>query len=328
MGIRALRKLQFGLESTPGAGAAATHIWRGPVEGLQNLQEVTFVPEDVGLLVPTDRSYIGRQLGGCNLPETPVTFQQAIYPLMGGMNSTSEVEGSGMHYVLYCGTMSKPTHKTFTFEAGNDEEVEELTYAFCTNIEITGTPGEALRWSSEWRGRHAGTSSFTSSLVLPNVEEVLFSKGKLCIDPLGDVATIGVTLKSQTLMGLKVAVNTGLSPKFMADGGLAFSRIAYAQPEVVAEVTFEHNSTAEAEKAYWNSQATRMLHIGFEGSALTTPGTNYSTHYFGIDLVGRWESFSVLDELNGNDVVTGVFRARYNSLPQTFATFHVVMETP
>jgi hypothetical protein len=43
-----------------------------------------------------------------------------------------------------------------------------------------------------------------------------------------------------------------------------------------------------------------------------------------VDLAGKWESFEVLGERDGNDVVVGHFRARYSSADTLFASFVVI----
>ncbi len=56
-GARALRKLQFGKETTAGTNVDATTIWRG-MGTIKDEREVVFPAEDVGILGGTDRSYI------------------------------------------------------------------------------------------------------------------------------------------------------------------------------------------------------------------------------------------------------------------------------
>ena len=60
-----------------------------------------------------------------------------------------------------------------------------------------------------------------------------------------------------------------------------------------------------------------------EGSALATPG-NYTYKTLIIDLAGKWEKFAALGDQDGDNVLTGTFRARYNSDAALFAEFVVV----
>jgi hypothetical protein len=66
--------------------------------------------------------------------------------------------------------------------------------------------------------------------------------------------------------------------------------------------------------------------LKFEGNALTTSGTfTYKTLI--IDLAGTWESFDSIGDMNGNDIVTGTFRAGYDATAAKFAEIKVVNET-
>jgi hypothetical protein len=59
---------------------------------------------------------------------------------------------------------------------------------------------------------------------------------------------------------------------------------------------------------------------------LTTAGT-FTTKKVRIDLAGKWESFDKIGEVNGNDIVTGTFRAGYNPTAAKFAEIKVVNQT-
>ena len=48
-GIRALRKLQYGKETTAGTAVAATAVWRG-IGTIQDNLETVFPAEDIGIL--------------------------------------------------------------------------------------------------------------------------------------------------------------------------------------------------------------------------------------------------------------------------------------
>ena len=55
-GIKALRKLQFGRETTAGTITTPTFIWRG-MGTIADTREVKFPQEDIGYLGGTTRSY-------------------------------------------------------------------------------------------------------------------------------------------------------------------------------------------------------------------------------------------------------------------------------
>jgi hypothetical protein len=81
-----------------------------------------------------------------------------------------------------------------------------------------------------------------------------------------------------------------------------------------------------AEKEAWRNGTPRQIRLLIEGDALTSAGTSYSKKTVRIDLAGKWESFEALSDQDGNDTVTGLFRARYNQLADLFAEIVVVNE--
>jgi hypothetical protein len=83
-----------------------------------------------------------------------------------------------------------------------------------------------------------------------------------------------------------------------------------------------------AEKAAWRAGTARLIQLKFEGSALTTTDdlATYDVKTFIINLAGKWEKFGPLDDQDGDDVVTGTFRARYNAEAARFAEIIVVNE--
>ncbi len=68
------------------------------------------------------------------------------------------------------------------------------------------------------------------------------------------------------------------------------------------------------------------MRLKINGSALTTAGSGYTYKTLIVDLAGKWETFDKIDEQDGNDIVTGTLRARYNSTAALFAEFVVVNE--
>lgn len=328
MGIKALRKIQLGKETTAGTAVAATRIWRG-LGVLKDTRETIFPDEDIGYLSGKDRNYVPKLGGAISFPAIPATFEDLPVILSAGVKNivtgVTDTGGSGKVYTYTFPTTSANTIKTWTIEGGDDTQAEEIEYSFVESFELSGNGGEALNMSAEWLGRQITKTSFTASVTTPaTVEEILFGKGKLYIDAAS--GAIGATEKSNTLLGMSLAVKTGWIAKYAADGQLYFSWAHSTKPEILLNVTFEHNATAVAEKDAWIAKTARLLRLKFEGNALTTAGTfTYKTLL--IDLAGKWESFDAIGDQDGNDIVTGVFRAGYDSTAAKFAEIKVVNET-
>jgi hypothetical protein len=311
-GVKALRKIQLGAESTAGTAVAATTIWRG-MGTIKDDRETVFVEEDVGYLGGVDRAYQPKYLATLDLESVPATFEQLPYILEMGIElETPTQDGAGTDYIYsYDGpTTAQNTPRTFTIEGGDDQQAEEMEYAHAESFTIEGEAGQAVMMQATLKGRQVVTTSFTGALSLPTVEEILTSKGNLFIDDVS--GTIGTTQKTNTLLSFALNWTTGFQPVWTADGQLYFSFVKQVMPEIVLDVTFEHDGTAVAEIANWRAETSRLIRLLFEGSVFGTPGTTYNNKTLIIDLAGRWDNFDKIGEQDGNDIVTGQFRARYN----------------
>ena len=105
-GVKALRRLQLGRETTAGTIVAATTVWRG--EGVIEDTLVHETPvEDIGLLPDTTRSYIPLKGAKIALAATPATFEQLPHILeMGIATVTGTSDGTGTDWVR---TYTMPT---------------------------------------------------------------------------------------------------------------------------------------------------------------------------------------------------------------------------
>ena len=326
-GVRALRRIQLGAESTgtPGtAVAATTRLWANGT--IEDLRTVTFPQIDVGLLSGTDDQYVSKYLAAITT-EGELSFEQGPYFCEAGIDNIAPTTdtGSGYIYTYTISTTAQGAPRTYTIEGGDDQEAEEMEYAFVKDMTFSGVPGEAWKISANWTGRQASTTTFTASTdaPIPTVEYALFSKTKLYIDETTD--TIGTTLKSNTLLGAELKLTTGFQEVPAADGELYFSFIKQVMPEAILTITFEHDGTATAEKAKWRAGTARQIRLNCLGTALTSAGAHtYKT--FRINLAGKWEKFEKIDEQDGNDIIKATFRARYNSTAALFGSVLFVNE--
>lgn len=328
MSVKLLRRLQIGVESTdaPGTAVAATTLLR-MTGTIQDTRETVFAEEDVGYLSGVDRTYVPK-VGAELEVEGEATFEQLPYILKAGVDHAAATTDTGTGYIW---TFNFPTTaaknlNTYTIEGGDDQACEKTSYAFVTEFALSGEAGAAWKMSASWVGRAINdTDSFTdsASVTLSTVEEMLFSKTKLFIDNATASTDMGLTQKSNTLIGAELNVTTGWGPVFTGEGNLYFSFIKCAEPEILLKITFEHDGSATAEKTAWRAQTARQIRLQCLGSALTTAGA-YTYKTVNIDLVGKWETFDAIEDKDGNDIVTGTFRARYNSTTTTFASITVV----
>lgn len=324
-GVKALRRLQLGDESTPGTAVAASAIWRGTGMGADT-RTVEFPEEDIGRLSKYDRSYVPMLGAEITMDSIPATFEQLPYILEAGVaTETPTQDGTGAAYIYeyLFPTSAQNTPRTYTIEFGDDQQAEEAEYCFVREFTLEGNAGEALMMSATWQGRQVQTTTFTGSIAVPAVEEILFSKGKLYIDGTGTYPA--TTLKSNTLLSMNLSVTTGFTAVQTASGNLYFSFLKQQFPEITLQITFEHDATSVAEKAAWRAGTPRAIRLLFEGSA-SAGNTTYNYKTLIIDLVGKWQTFDALGDQDGNDIVVGTFLGRENSTAGDAGGFIVVNE--
>jgi hypothetical protein len=324
-GIKALRKLQFGRETTSGTISAPTFIWRG-MGTIEDKREVKFPNEDVGYLGGTSRSYIPKYEGGLLIESVPATFEMFPHILeMGIKTATPAIDGttgSGYIYAYAFPTTAPNVIKTYTIEGGDNQEAEVMEYCHVTDFTLTGDERQVWNVGANITGRQVALQAFTGAITVPTAEEMLFQKTKLYIDAIG--GSWGGTQQSNTLIAAQLSVKTGMTAKWTADGELYFSFVQTLTPEIRLRLTFEHDTPSTAQKVNWRAQTPVLVRLDISGSTLATPGTLYSTKKCLIDLAGKWESFKKIGDRNGNDVLEGEFVARYDSTGAKFGTITVV----
>jgi len=326
MGVKALRKIQLGQESTGsfGTAVAATALWRGTGTIADN-RVVEFPEEDIGYLSGTDRSYTPQVEAGLTFEDTPATFEQIHYVLQAGLEKVSATSGDTDYVWQYdFPTTSANNIQAFTIEGGDDENAVEMEYSFVQSFTLSGSGGEAWMLSADWIGRQVTSTgvTFSTGVSVPSVEEILFSKTKLYID--SSTGSFGGTQVSNTLLSATVNVNTGIKPKYTAEGQKYFSFHFNDMPEITLDVTFEHDSNAVTEFENWQDETARLIRLESTGSDLASSGATYSDKTMIIDMAGKWESFDAIGDEDGNDILTGTFRARYNATASDFGKIIIV----
>lgn len=328
-GIKSLRRIQLGRESTPGTIVAATTIWRG--EGtLEDTREVVRPSEDVGLVPDTDRQYVPAYGGRLALPATPATFEQLGHIFdMGLHTAAASADGAGTDYIrIYTLPTTSPYSAsdltTYTVEGGDNAGAEVMEYAHALDFTLDFEAGQAVMLSGTLVGRQVATQAFTGALSVPTVEEILTSKGRVYIDDAS--GTIGTTQASNTILSGSLKVETGWRSVMTADGSLYFTFVKQVKPVITLELTFEHETKAIAEKAKWRAGEARLIRLLFEGSAAATAGTTYTYKTLQIDLAGKYSKFAALEDKDGNDIITATFDVGYNSTASLYAALTLVNE--
>lgn len=327
VGVKPLRRIQGFKEVTPGTGGTSTWLWRG-TGTLEDITEVKEVEEDIGFLIGLDRTYIAKTGGKLSFDSVPATYQQLPYIFEAGIKAvhTGAADGSGSDkiYTYPVSTNSANTLNTYSLEGGDNVGAEVMHYSFVEGFKMSGKSGEAVMISADWQGQAVSTTTFSTQPATPTVNEILFQQAKLYIDAIN--GTAGTTQITNSFMAFDLDCKTAVTPVFSGDGNLFFSFTKITMPEVTIKVTFEHETQSISEKTNWRNQTARKMQIKVTGPAVTTAGTAYSNLTLKMDFPGKWMKFDKIGELNGNDIVIGTFKSKYDSTAGSGPVFTVVNE--
>lgn len=312
-------KLQFGRESTPGTGVAATVIWRGGFANITDDRQREIVDEQVGVLVNAERSYDKSLMGRLSMPATPLTFEQVPHLLEAGVKTVTPT-GAGPYiysYAMPTGN-SVNTVKTYTLEAYNvtvTGDYRELAYSLVEEITFDAKAGEAWQMSANWFGRTPVTGTPTNLSTLQAVEEALLMRTKVYIDATG--GTVGTTQKLGVLMGASMKIKTGLVPVMVGDGQLYFASHKFVKPEVTFSLTLELESggVVAAERAIYEADTVRLFSLVCDGSS--------ANRQFTLKWAGKYDKVNDYSNGNGNTTVQLDGHAVYSSADSLFWSMDV-----
>lgn len=324
-GIRKLRYVQFGKEATLGTSVAATALWRG--SGLlEDKRRVQFPVEDIGIMGGVDRSYVDQYAAALTLDPVPADFEQLPYLFESGVKTVgtgvADGTGSGKVYAYPLPTTSPATVSSFTVEGGDNQQGERFTGGICDTIKLDGKAGEALMMSGTFFGQNVANQAKTGGLLIPTIEDVLFSTGSLYIDAVS--GTAGTTQVATTLLAATATITTGWTPIWTADQ-LYYTALGFdgAKMGVTVNFTFLFDGAAVTERENWRNQTPRLLQLKWLGTSLTTAGT-YSKKTLIATLPGKWAKFDKIGDQNGTDIITATYNSFYDPTYANAASFLVV----
>lgn len=323
MGIEKMRKLQLGLENPAGIAVPATAIWRGPTTSIKDGREIVRPDENVGLLVKPDRQYTPVLGAEYPMPDTEATYEQLPYILSAGVKDlvAGEINGGVSNGFIYAypfpTTTADAAIKKYTLEAGDDNQAYEMEYSFVETFDLSGSVNSAIKVGAAWRGRQKIATTFTGSLSLPTVEEMLFNKGKLYLDAID--GTLGATQKLNTWLGFTYKVKTGWQFVHTGDGNLYFSFLKCVGATITGSLILEYDSIATALEEDFAARTPRLLRMSFPGSALTGSGGTHLTKIMNVDTCISVDSIDQLSARDGNDTLQINWTAVYNTTPNLFS---------
>jgi len=330
-GVKALEKIQLGKETTAGTAVPATTIWRGKGR-LQYDNENKRVDESVGIALPTTREYNPKL--GATLTFDPVeaTFQQLPYLFEAGVASESPTQdgtGSGYIYAYSMPTSAMNTLNTYTLEHGNNVQAREMEYSFIESFKLSGNAAEGVMMEAAWRGRQSSDASFTGALAVPTIipaDNLVFGGSTLAIDAVG--GTLGATTISNTLLSFELDVTTGYKAKF-TNAAKYFDFIYWDRDtfNAVLKLTFEHNTTSEAQVDLFEANTPRQYRLEFTGAAVSdNTGATHDNLKFRIDCAGTYINNPEFTDNDGNNVWSMEVQVGYDLTATLGLNFLVVNE--
>jgi hypothetical protein len=325
---KVMRRVQLGWESSAGTAVPATTIWRGPAVKLSANPKKQIVAEDVGISAPGLRQVTPQIGAGYKFPAVDATFEQIGYPYEAGIlkvtSPSADGVGSGKIYTYNAatGVTAAPTTRTATLEAGDNIRNENAEYAFCSEISLEGAANDTWKLGSNWGARQVSNMAggLTAALSVPTAESMLFNSSKFFLDAAG--GTIGSTQLTNTVIGCKLKIDTGLRAQHTASGQLYFSTLEFVGAKITGELTMLMNASTVTEKANWLADTVRLLQIKIEGSTFAIAGTAYSKKTFIANLAMVWTGgWDESGDDNGVGIVKATFAAGYDYTSARFAQF-------
>ncbi len=327
-GVKALRKIQLGKQSSIDTAVAATTTWRG-TGLLEDDAEIKFVEEQIGIALPTTRNFTPKTGSKITLDPIDATFQQLPYLFEMGVAeevATQDGAGTGYIYAYAMPTTAINALSLYTIEGGNNEQAEEASAVFCSKFKISGNQAEGVMMEGELIGRAISDTTFTGALTIPTLvpgDHINFGGSQLFIDEPG--GTLGATEITCTLYSFELDVETGWAGVF-ANCRKDYAHIQWLQENFSAtlKLVYKHNTTAETEKTRKAANTARQIRLSFAGNALGTPATE-STLSFRVDAAGAYEEMTHGD-VDGNDVKEATLRIGYDLTAALGLEFRVVNE--
>ncbi|MGA2504197.1 MAG: hypothetical protein ABSG01_08925 [Anaerolineales bacterium] len=160
-GTKAMRKIQLGVETTPGTPVVATALWRG-VGVAEDSRLISFPKEDIGVAPGVDRSYLASLGGKINLAPIEETFEQGPYLFEMGCKKlgTGVADGGGTGKIYTYPFWSTPANKLTqsllgirTVEAGDDMGLEIMEFAYADSIVLDAKGDGGWMMSGTLMGR-------------------------------------------------------------------------------------------------------------------------------------------------------------------------------
>jgi hypothetical protein len=312
MGTTALRRVQFGRESTWGTSVAAAAIMSG-IENFSFKPNVTnFQVRTLdGTLSPSQQVVKTYEDGMAKISGyfTPEDF---IYILDSGVRGSVTPTGAGPYIYTYnfpTTANGAPRFRTLEFYDGSQEW--EMAGSIVKSFSLTGGDGNDsfVAFDSEWVGRSVVASTLTGALSNRAFNVLAANNTSVWSDDFG--GTIGTTALTATLISWEFTCDTGLHLKKFKTGAVTPDSYGFGPMEVGLKFAVEYNATGHGEIAKYVAGTGRLIRLRTTG-----PNSTQLT----IDFAGDITDISELwQDRDGNTTAELTLKARYDA--GTFANY-------
>lgn len=303
--INSLEKLQIGIESTAGTLVAATHVFLAEEGGSYEPEiDREEVDEPRGVLAMVED--VDNRNGTLLKTRGALDFEQILWALLCSIDGsvTGDDQGSGGPYLWdFEPSLTAPKAlKSATFEVsytdGSSRHLqEEFGHAQCERIALDIAFNQRARLETDWFGRKAQSSTFTTGLS-PRAREIAKSNlFKAAINTAWD--DLGDTDKGM-VKSARVEILPGVAPSYelAQRSDLDFTSLDRSMITGSIALTCSFDGDAATEYAAWKSGALRFIRL---------QGVGTSSRQIEVDVAVRYTSpprFSVdagirMVELNG-----------------------------
>lgn len=268
-GLKALRRIQIGKETTKGTDHAATARLIGKLDMSPDYKFYRPDDMDTGRLSSYERSDIVGEMVKASF-ESDANYEQLGYLLgmaiKGGVTATGGASPYTWAFLPNLTAINDPD--TYTIEYGDDHKCYQSTYCFAKSLELSGQIDDVVKVKADIAGQSMVASTFTGSLSNPTtLNAVKVGTGKLYIDT--SWATLGSTQKENTLVDFSWKLSEGITPIKKIDGSLSYADRVEKKRHVEFEITLGHNSVYDDIVTALLAQSRVFARLEFTGPVIT-----------------------------------------------------------
>lgn len=306
MGTTALKRLQFGRESTWGTGVAAAAIMSGVTDYSFNPGITTALKRYLaGSFTPAQTAALVRQEPSLKI-SGDVTPEDIVYLLDSCIKGSVSPSGSNPYvYAFPFPTTSAPALRSRTYEFYDGSQEWEMAGGLVNKLTFKGSDGaENVTYEAELIGKQITASTVTGALALRAFTVFPTLTSAFYID--AAAGTIGTTATNATMIDWEYSIDMGLHTKFFQDGGTVATSYGYGVPKVMLKCSLEYNATSHAEMTAHLAATPKLLRIKLNGA---------TTQTMFLDIAGVATSVGDLyGDRDGNTIIEGLtYEARLDT---------------